>query len=353
MTLINYKKLDECYKKDKFYSLQLEIGDKCNQGCIYCYMNAVENGKNTLSDNQIKQILLDAKKLGITSVEWLGGEPLLRKSIFSHMNLAQSLGFRNNVWTGGLPLSDNFILRNTVKYANPGLISFHVSTIDLEVYEKLHPGKTSNDLTLIIKSVEKLLDQGYPASNILNSVTFTGLQTADDMIETIDFFRNKYSINTSLNIYHTYLRPGFSKDDLKNFIPNKKEIIKVYKHYAKQYGKKLSMNCVNKQYCSSTLAVLCNGCVTPCATIREEKAPNIHFDGSFYYIATKNKDYLLIKKLKNKNNLSEDCKFCSLSNICWGCRSRAFAAGRGIYGKDPRCFRKKFTINSEAEICLS
>lgn len=342
MTLIDYDKLEECYKKDNFYSLQLEIGDKCYQSCIYCYMNAVENGLNTLSDKQIKKILLDSKKLGITSVEWLGGEPLLRKSIFSHMRLAQSLGFRNNLWTGGLPLTNNFILKKTIKYTKPGLISVHVSTINPEVYQKLHPERTSKDLELIIKSIEKLLNNDYPASNILNSVTFTGLQTADDMIDTIDFFKEKFGINTSLNVYHTYLRPDFDEEDLKKFIPNKADLIEVYKHYAKLYGKKeISMNCVNKQYCSSTLAVLCDGSVTPCATIREKNAPNIHCDGNFYDIVCKYKDYLLIKKLKNKNYLSEDCKTCSLSNSCWGCRSRSYAAGNGIYGKDSRCFRKK------------
>ena len=342
MTLIDFNKLGDCYKKDNFYSLQLEIGDKCYQSCIYCYMNAVKNGKNTLSDNQVKKIILDSKKLGITSIEWLGGEPLLRKSIFTLMRFAQNKGFRNNLWTGGLPLTNNFILTNTIKYTNPGLISIHISTINSNVYEKLHPKRTSKDLESIIKSVEKLLNQGYPSSNILNSVTFTGLQTADDMINTIDFFKDNFGINTSLNVYHTYLRPGNSEDDLRKFIPDGTEVARVYKHLTKQYdAKELPMNCVNKQYCSSTLAVLCDGSVTPCATIREKNAPNIHKDGSFYDIAIKNKDYLLIKKLKNKNNLSEDCKSCSLSDSCWGCRSRSYSAGKGIYGKDPRCFRKK------------
>ena len=349
--MIDYEKLDECYKKDNFYSLQLEIGDKCNQGCVYCYMNAVEKGKNTLSDEQIKQILLEAKKLGITAIEWLGGEPLIRKSIFSHMLLAQGLGFRNNIWTGGLPLADNFIIRNVAKYADPGLISIHVSTVNSEVYEKLHPRKSSKDLDLIIKSVEKLLNLGYHSDNILNSVTFTGLQTADDMIETIDFFENKFGIKTSLNVYHTYLRPNTPEDKLERFIPDRTEVTKVYKHYAKQYGvKELPMNCVNKQYCSSTVAILCDGGVTPCATIREKDAQNIHKDGSFYDIAIKNKDYLLFKKLKDKNNLSEDCRTCSLSDSCWGCRSRSYAAGNGIYGKDPRCFRKK-EINGVIQKC--
>lgn len=340
--MIDYEKLNQDYENDDIYALQLEIGDKCYQGCIYCYMNAVEDEKNTLSDSQIKQILFDAKKLGISAIEWLGGEPLLRKSIFSHMLLAKDLGFRNNVWTGGLPFADDFVLKNTVKYADPGLISLHVSTVNPDVYERLHPNRNKKDLEIILSSIDRLLEIGYHSKNILNSVTFTGLQTAEDMIDTIDFFQKRFDVKTSLNVYHTYLRPEISNEDISLFIPDEKEVAKVYEHYAKQYNvKNLPMNCVNKQYCSATVAVLCDGSVTPCATIREKNAPNIHSDGCFYDIVIKNKDFLVIKKMKDGDNLSDDCKSCFLSDNCWGCRSRSFAAGNGLYGKDPRCFRRK------------
>ncbi len=340
--MIDYKKLNKDYKNDGFYSLQLEIGDKCYQGCIYCYMNALDKEKNTISDDQIKLILKDAKKLGITAIEWLGGEPLLRKSIFEHMKLAKKFGLKNNVWTGGLPLEDPSILENTRKYADPGLISVHVSTIDPILYEKLHPDRTRKDLKDILSAVESLINLGYPSQNILNSVTFTGLQSAEDMIKTMDFFEEKFGIKTSLNVYHTYLRPGISKEELSQFIPDGKDVIKVYNNYSKQYNSKVfPMNCVNKQYCSATVAVLCDGSVTPCATIREKNAPSIHKDERFYDIVQKNKDYLIFKKLKDKKNLPEDCKTCSLNDICFGCRSRSFASGNGIFGKDPRCFRIK------------
>jgi len=338
--MIDYNKLFKDYENDNIYALQLEIGDKCHQGCIYCYMNAVEEEKNTLTDDQIENIILDAKKLGITAIEWLGGEPLLRKSIFKHMQNAQKLGFRNNVWTGGLPLSNEYVLKNTAKYANPGLISIHVSTVNPEFYEKLHPNRTKKDIESILTAVEKLINLGYSPKNILNSVTLTGFQTSEDMIKTIDYFENRFDIKTSLNVYHTYLRPEIPDEELTRFIPVKKEIAKVYKHYAEHYNvKKLPMNCVNKQYCSATVAVLSDGSISPCATIRVKHAPNIHTDGSFFDIINNNRNYLIIKKLKDKNNLSEDCKSCSLSESCWGCRSRSFAAGYGIYGKDPRCFR--------------
>lgn len=340
--MIDYDRLYRDYDDDKIYALQLEVGDKCFQGCIYCYMNAVDEEKNTLTNENIKNILIDAKKLEITAIEWLGGEPLIRDSIFKHMKYSHDLGFRNNIWTGGLPLSNEEILLNTAKYADPGLISIHVSTVDPLIYEKLHHNRTRKDLEIIINALEKLIDIGYSADDILNSVTFTGLQTSGDMIKTIDFFEDKFGIKTSLNVYHTYLRPEISDDQLSRFIPDRKEVAKVYKHYAKNYNvEQLPMNCVNKQYCSATVAVLCDGSITPCATIRIKQAPNIHTDGSFYDLVNDHRDYLIFKKLKDKNNLNEDCKSCSLSDECFGCRSRSFAAGNGLYGKDPRCFRNK------------
>ena len=340
--MIDYDRLYRDYDDDKIYALQLEVGDKCFQGCIYCYMNAVDEERNTLTNENIKHILIDAKKLEISAIEWLGGEPLIRDSIFKHMKYSHDLGFRNNIWTGGLPLSNEEILLNTAKYADPGLISIHVSTIDPLVYEKLHPNRTRKDLEIMIKALEKLIDIGYSADDILNSVTFTGLQTSGDMIKTIDFFEDKFGVKTSLNVYHTYLRPEISDNELSRFIPDRKEVAKVYKHYARNYNvEQLPMNCVNKQYCSATVAVLCDGSITPCATIRIKQAPNIHTDGSFYDLVNDYRDYLIFKKLKDKNNLNEDCKSCSLSDECFGCRSRSFAAGNGLYGKDPRCFRNK------------
>ena len=102
--------------------------------------------------------------------------------------------------------------------------------------------------------------------------------------------------------------------------------------------KNLPLNCVNKQYCSATLAVLNNGIVTPCATIREGCCENVN-KYNFYDIVNINREYLTFHKLKDITNLPDDCKKCGLKQSCWGCRSRAYAAGEGILGKDPRCFR--------------
>ncbi len=338
--MIVFERLLHAYDNGSFYSLQLEVGDLCHQGCIYCYMNALDTPVNTISDRQITRILKDAHALGITAIEWLGGEPLLRGSIFAHMAECAEFGMRNNVWTGGLPLENHDVLKKTAQYAKHGLISVHVSTVDPSLYKLLHPGRSKRDLELILDKIQDLIDIGYPPSQLLNSVTFTGLQSAEDMIETMNYFEQEFGIKTSLNVYHTYLRPGVSKKELKRFIPSTDEVRKLYSRYALQWGvKDYPMNCVNKQYCSATLAVLCDGSVTPCATIREKHAPNLHFAHSLYDIVQENSGHLSFYEFRDRNNIPEKCRKCELSELCFGCRSRSYAAGNGIYGMDPRCFR--------------
>ena len=223
-----------------------------------------------------------------------------------------------------------------------GLISFHVATVNPELYSMMHPGRQAGDLENILSGVRKLLDTGYPADQMLNSVTFTGLQSADDMIETIDYFEENFGIRVSLNVYHTYLRPGMKDDALQRFIPDEESVKKVYERYSRLWNEKeLPMNCVNKQYCSATIAVLCNGYVTPCATIRDTNADNIHTDGGLFEIVNRRRDYLIFKQFKNIENLPETCRQCSLASRCWGCRSRSYAANLGMFGKDPRCFRNE------------
>ncbi|MFO8051526.1 MAG: radical SAM protein [Thermoplasmatota archaeon] len=342
--MIDQERLMDAYEKDGFYSLQLEVGDRCEQGCIYCYMNAVTKEKNSLTDEVIREVLKDSKRLGITAIEWLGGEPLLRKGVFEHMELAKDMGLRNNIWTGGLPLADNEIRRRCRELADPGLISVHVSTLDRDLYEKMHPHRSADDMENILRGVESLIEEGYPPSRMLNSVTYTGLQTPEDMISTIHHFEERYGISTSLNVYHTYLRPGSDPGELARFIPKEEDVAKIYSRLQKQYGSgPLPMNCVDKFYCSATLAVLCDGSVTPCATIREKDAPDVHNGDGLFEIVQKRGDHLNLRYMKDEDHLPRMCRDCSMNRTCFGCRSRSFSEGLSIYGPDPRCFRARNT----------
>ncbi|NLC53182.1 MAG: radical SAM protein [Firmicutes bacterium] len=338
--MLDFDQLNMDYANEDFYALQLEVGDKCYQGCIYCYMNAVAETKNELTDEIISAVLADAKELGFSTIEWLGGEPLLRQNIFWFMEEAKELGLKNNMWTGGLPFADLKTVDKTAELCENGYISIHLSTLNPELYKIFHPQREADDIAVILRGIEHLLKIGYLPAQILNSVTFTGLQTADDLIATMEFFYHEYQIQTSINVYHTYLRPGYSQEELLKFVPKPEEVQKVYNRYRDLVkADNLPMNCVNKQYCATTVAVLNNGFVTPCATIREEKVGMNVKDGSFRNIVSTHRDYLSFRELKAEQNLPAGCQKCGMKSQCWGCRSRSYAAGNGLYGKDPRCFR--------------
>jgi len=342
--MINQFELNKAYAEDRFYSLQLEIGDKCYQECIYCYMNAIKESINQLDDKIIFNIINQASDLKISAIEWLGGEPLLRKSVFKFLELSLKLELRNNMWTGGLPLTNKNTLTQVSELCRNGLISFHLSTINPDIYKKLHPNRPVSDLKTIIENVENLLRIGYPSNQLLNSLTYTGMQPPEDLIATMYFFKDNYSISSSLNIYHSYLRPGLEKSYLKLFIPKMIDIRNVMQEYSKINDvERMPMNCVNKQYCSTTIAVLNDGCVTPCATIRETLF-NIK-EESLPDIIMKNKNYFIFKHLKTEERLHPDCERCDMKNQCWGCRSRAFSEYGSMYDKDPRCDKTTANIS--------
>lgn len=338
--MIDAAALQAAYERDGVYALQLEVNDACDQGCSYCYMNALPVPERVLGDDEVVSVLDDAAALGVTAVEWLGGEPLDRPGVLDLMGYARGLGLRNNVWTGGLPLARGTVAESLARLAAEGLVSVHVSTLDRDLYEYMHPGRTADDIDTILFGIEHLIDSGYPAERMLNSTTLTGLQTAEDAIATIDVFEKRYGILTSLNVYHTYLRPDTPPGELERFIPSAGSVRAVHRRYERQWGGPRPMNCVDKRYCSATVAVLNDGAVTPCATIREGPG-SVRGQGGLVAALECHREELLLLPLKKGEVRLEQCEKCRMGEECWGCRSRAYASGAGLYGPDPRCYRQR------------
>jgi MoaA/NifB/PqqE/SkfB family radical SAM enzyme len=70
----------------------IEVNARCNLDCRFCARKATASG-HEVSLNRIKVVLKQARRLGVRSVRFTGGEPLLRKDIFKMTALARELGF--------------------------------------------------------------------------------------------------------------------------------------------------------------------------------------------------------------------------------------------------------------------
>jgi uncharacterized Fe-S cluster-containing radical SAM superfamily protein len=73
--------------------VRIATGLLCNLHCRFCYYNE-ELNKQSYSTQQIRDMLTDARKLGIRDIDFSGGEPTLRDDLPELLTLARDLGFR-------------------------------------------------------------------------------------------------------------------------------------------------------------------------------------------------------------------------------------------------------------------
>jgi radical SAM protein with 4Fe4S-binding SPASM domain len=323
------------FDESKIYTIQIESNLVCRQGCLYCYISSDHVQYKELPEQMIKSVLDSAAKMGVRTVDWLGGDPLERAGWFELMRYGEELGLRNNIWTSGIPLANPDTAEKAVIATKGGFISVHLDTIDEDLYGKLHSGNPAERIGQIIKGVDNILTLGKRPENIFNCITFTKILAGDDVMSTIDFFFEKKGIRTCL----TQMCSVGSALEHPEWIPSLDEIreaisIRDSVNYPDSTTSMSTMD-VNKFYCGGAICVTVDGDVTPCSVIRRGFG-NIR-DSSLETITERNKDSLLYTKLRDIGGLPDDCGTCKNNNVCWGCRASAFYESGDLLTMDPKC----------------
>ncbi len=74
----------------------------CNLACVHCYNDSgPEKAENELTTAQAKSVLDDLAQLGVPSVLFSGGEPLMRADLFELLDYAGHRGLRTVISTNG------------------------------------------------------------------------------------------------------------------------------------------------------------------------------------------------------------------------------------------------------------
>ena len=333
----NYSEEMDYFEKGKIYSIQIEANLACDQGCLYCYASSENPSTYELPKKDIIKILNSAASMSVKAIDWLGGDPLLRKDWDELMKYSNKKGLINNIWTSGIPLKDKKIARRLVKLTEGGFISVHLDTLDESLYKKLHTGDPKTQIKNILQGVDNAQNFGKNPVSMINCITFSKL-LFKDVEKTIKFFFEKKGMRTCLT---QMCMTGLAKDH-PEWIPNKDEIrhacnIRDQINYT---DSKLSISTMDasKYYCGAMICITFDGDVTPCSVIRKGFG-NIN-EQSLEKIIEENRKDLLFLKLREKKNLPESCFSCENNSICWGCRAMAFYESGDIYGIDPKCCKK-------------
>jgi radical SAM protein with 4Fe4S-binding SPASM domain len=323
------------FESKMIYAMQIESTDACDQGCIYCYAGSTPQERNGLTSDEIRGLLADAAALDIRAIDWLGGDPLLRRDWYELMVEARSLGLINNVWTSGLPLSDEEVARRVVEVTAEGFVSVHVDSITPEVYARLHQGGHAENIATITAGVDRLLRLGKPADRMINCITYTARQGPQDAAATMRWWFEEKGLRTCLTMFN----PAGMGAGWRSLEPSLEETRRVYEVRDRlnyDVGTTIGAMDTDKYYCGTLVTVTYTGEVTPCSVIREG-VDNIRRT-PFRDIITAHRETLVHASLHDTCNLPQPCNLCAHNDHCWGCRSSAYNYTGDVEAVDPKCW---------------
>ena len=87
-------------------NLLIHLLDRCNLKCKHCYLSASGDGNTMLPPALVRQTLCEAHDLGLDSVQFSGGEPLLFPDIRGLLNATRHKGFKVSLSTNATLIDD-------------------------------------------------------------------------------------------------------------------------------------------------------------------------------------------------------------------------------------------------------
>ena len=154
--------------------IYLKITGICDLHCSFC--SQFKEKINNMSLKNAKELLKKLKNLGVTSINYTGGEPLLYKNIEDLLRYGYNLGFEQTLVTNGVHLFDNIEL---LKYVNIIGISLHGKE---KTHDKLC-GKTGT-YKIVTDNIDRIIKE-YPNIKILINYTLNKDNINDNDISSI------------------------------------------------------------------------------------------------------------------------------------------------------------------------
>jgi GeoRSP system radical SAM/SPASM protein len=317
------------------------ITNKCNFGCDHCYSRS--DTTEELDSEMVNTILDKLSKAKVFSVNFGGGEPLLRKDLMEIARRAADLGFAVSMNSNGF-LIDRDMARK-LKEAGFSKVGISIDSPIQEVHDKFRGAKGSHNKALA--ALAYLKEAGIETS-ISSVICRINIDDVDGLVEmallsgvsNINFhnfkcsglgFTNKDVLDlTSEEWRDFYIRALELKKTVKNLrISLEDPIISLL-------GEKNEETLVKGSVCGKlSLNIKSNGDMTPCGFI-PIVIGNICKDD---LVKVWNNSPVL-DKMRNKKPQGK-CLSCDSQSECLGgCTARTLALTGDMNNPDPHCWKK-------------
>ena len=194
-----------CFRNGYLFSLFVELTYGCNLKCVHCY-NPKHISSVQIDVNKMKEVIDQARELGVFHITFSGGECTLHKNFIEIVEYARSKRMSVEIFTNGQTLYDNPDLLERIIKAYPYRIGLSMYSLNADTHEKITSVKGSHNKTLSVIKKLRANNINVQIKNFLLNIN------CKDCIS-VKKFANEIQANTAGD---TSLTPTI-EGDTKNF----------------------------------------------------------------------------------------------------------------------------------------
>lgn len=345
--LQHYYDLDarlKAFEQRRFYSLEIELTNRCNRECVYCYNSSTRNStKPDLSFDFAQHLIREANKAGIRQLSWLGGEPTLLLDLPDILETSHSCGIENVLFTNGSLLSAKLWdrIRPLV-----GRVMFHLDTINPDVFalmSNVTPTQGKRMLEHTMANFDYVLNSGFDRDRIC-FYTVLARPVVERLQETLEYaLLDKHVGTTAL---YPMVRTGRASLTPTSWTLSQEELRHAYELRAQIEKRPELMLLGPSEYCmhyQMTMAYIdlqqrlrpYAGIEHPTFSIKQNSLHDLldkhYHDLSFASLGCVSLEH-------EQPVLGNPCGRCISRPLCFGTRTSAFNHHGSVSAGDPFCW---------------
>jgi radical SAM protein with 4Fe4S-binding SPASM domain len=344
---------------NNYYSAPLsvlwDITYRCNMKCPHCLIDYSKKTEE-INLNEVEKVLEKLRKAGVFTINFSGGEPLLREDFTEIIEMASSMGFGLRISTNGLLLDEDTIrsfidnMLFCVQVSVDGMRETHDSFRGLE-----------GSFKKAIQALRISSDNGLHTT-MSTMIIKPNINEIPDLLDlaVINGF-SSFKLNSFMPVGRgsSALELGVTKDQVKRLasvLLEKRDLYKdkidvqmdaVFPWLYDDYGiGEMTVRGIRGQKrvrCSAgqtNLVISPDGTVYPCPYLTDFPLGNILKDP---LEAIWHDNFGILGKFRNifQNDLKGKCSDCKFipSNCNGGCRAAAYNITGDLFAEDPFCWK--------------
>jgi radical SAM protein with 4Fe4S-binding SPASM domain len=266
--------------KDKPYlmSLQIELTSRCNERCVHCYIPH-ENKISDITPDLFYSVLDQCREMGVLSLTLSGGEAMLHKDFCNFLRKAKEYDFSINILSNLTLLDDEIIAEMKANRLSSVQVSLY--SMNPEIHDSITQVKGSFYKTR--DNILKLIENDIP----LQISCPTMKQNKNCYVDVLNWAReHKCRATTDFIMMARYDHTADNLDNRLSLAETEKVINDIINN-DNDYQKEISGGDFDKRdtrdrsndivcgVCVSSICMVANGDVYPCAGWQDYVAGNI------------------------------------------------------------------------------